>query len=66
MRTSILVEGQQAFSKYCENTMLIATKPRHQAINNTAQKLKLEILGNELDVVTKARNLSVQVDDSLD
>ena len=47
-------------------SMLIATKPRHQALKNAAGKLKLEILGSELDVVTKTRYLGVQVDNSLD
>ena len=47
-------------------SMVIATKPRHQAINKAADNLKLEILGNQLDVVTKARHLCVQVDSSLD
>ena len=45
-------------------SMLIATKPRHQALNNAAENLKLEILGNEFDVATKARYLVVQVDNS--
>ena len=44
--------------------MLIATKPRHKALNNAAENFKLEILGSELDVVTKTRYLCVQVDNS--
>ena len=47
-------------------SMLIAIKPRHQALSNAAENLKLEILGNELDVVRKTRYLGVQVDNSLD
>ena len=47
-------------------SMLIATKPRHKALNKAAENLKLEILGSELDVVTKTRYLGVQVDNSLD
>ena len=47
-------------------SMLIATKPRHKALNNAAENLKLEIFGSELDVVTKTRYLGVQVDNSLD
>ena len=47
-------------------SMLIATKPRHKALNNTAENFKLEILGSELDVVTKTGYLGVQVDNSLD
>ena len=47
-------------------SMLIATKPRHQAIKSAAEKLKLEFLDNEFYVVGKARYLGVQVDNSLD
>ena len=36
-------------------SILIATKPRKPAINNAVENLKLEILGNELDVVTNTR-----------
>ena len=46
--------------------MLIAIKSPHQAPNNSEDNLKLEILGGELDVVTKARYLNAQVDISLD
>ena len=46
--------------------MLIATKPRHQALSNAAENLKLEILGNELDVIRKARYLNFQVDNRSD
>ena len=47
-------------------SMLVATKPRHQALNNAAENLKFEIHGSELDVVTKTRYLGIQVDNSLD
>ena len=47
-------------------SLLMATKPRHQALNNASEKLKLEILGSELDVVTRTRYLGAQVDNSLD
>ena len=47
-------------------SMLIATKPRHKALNNTAENLKLEILGSELEVFTKTRYLGVQIDNRLD
>ena len=47
-------------------SMLIATKPRHKALDNAAGNLKLEILGSELDIVTKTIYLGVQVDNSLD
>ena len=47
-------------------SMLIATKPWHKVLNNAAENLKLEILGSELDIVTKIRYLGVQVDNSLD
>ena len=46
--------------------MLIATKPKHRMLNNTAEKLNLEIRGRELDVVMKTKYLGVQVDNSLD
>ena len=47
-------------------SMLIATKPRHNLLDNAAGNLKLEILGSELDVVAKTSYLGVQVDNSLD
>ena len=47
-------------------SMLVATKPRHQALNNAAENLKFEIHGSELDVVTKTRYLGIQVDNCLD
>ena len=47
-------------------SMLIATKPRHQATNNALENLNFQILSNGLDVVTKGRFLGVQVDNSLD
>ena len=43
-------------------SMLIATESMHQTLNNAAEKLKLDFLGNEFYVVTKARYLAVQVD----
>ena len=46
--------------------MFIATKLQHQARNNAAENLKLGVLGNELDFVTQARYLSVQVDNGID
>ena len=42
-------------------SMLIATKRRHKALNNAAGNLKLEILGSELDVVTKTRYLGFKL-----
>ena len=45
--------------------MLIATRPRHKALNNAVGNLKYEILGTELEVVTRTRYLGVQVDKSL-
>ena len=39
--------------------MLIATKPRNQALRNTAKRLKLEILGSELDCITRKSGISV-------
>ena len=47
-------------------SMLIATKPRHKALNNYAENLKLEFLGSEPNVATITRYLGVQVDNSLD
>ena len=47
-------------------SMLVATKPRHQALDNAAENLKFEIHGSELQVVTKTRYLGIQVDNSLD
>ena len=46
--------------------MLIATKPKHRALNDAAEKLNLEFRGSELDVVKKSKYLGVQVDNSLD
>ena len=46
--------------------MFIATNPRHKVLNNSAENLKLEILGSELEVVTKIRYLGVQIENSLD
>ena len=46
--------------------MLIATKPRHKALNNAAGNLKLENLGSELDILTKTKYLGVQVYNRLD
>ena len=47
-------------------SMLIATKPKHQTLNNAAEKLNLKIRGSELDVVKKTKHLDVKVDNSLD
>ena len=47
-------------------SMLIATKPKQQTLNNAAGKPNLEIRGRELDVVKKTKYLSVQVNNSLD
>ena len=47
-------------------SMLIATKPKHRTLNNSAEKLNLEIRGRELHVVKKTKDLGVQVDNSLD
>ena len=47
-------------------SMLITTKPRHRALSNATDNLKLEVLGYELDVVRKTRYLCVRVDNSLD
>ena len=46
--------------------MVIVTKPRCPAINNAAENLKLQILGNEIDVIAKVRYLGVEVDNSMD
>ena len=46
--------------------MLVATKPRHQALINAVENLKFEINGSELDIVTKTRYLGSQVDNSVD
>ena len=46
--------------------MLIATKPRHKALNNAAGNFKVEIHGSALDVFTKSRCPSVKVDNGLD
>ena len=46
--------------------MLIATKLKHRTLNNSAEKLNLEIRGRELDVVEETKYLGVQVDNSLD
>ena len=47
-------------------SMLIATKPKHQTLNNAAEKLHLKIRGSELDVVNKTKYLGVYVDNGLD
>ena len=46
-------------------SMLIAAKPRHKALNNFAENLELEILGSEFDIATKTRYLGVQADNCL-
>ena len=46
-------------------SLLIATKPNHQVFKTATEKLKLEPHGSELGVVTKARYLGLQVDNSL-
>ena len=46
--------------------MLIATKSPNKMLNNSAENLKFEIIGSELDVVTKTRYLAIRVDTSLD
>ena len=47
-------------------SMLIATKPKHRALNSATEKLHLKIRGSDLDVVNKTKYLGVQVDNSLD
>ena len=63
---ALLKGNQLSLNIVKTRSILIATMPRHQAMNNTADNLKLEILGIELDVVMKAKYLGVQVDSSLD
>ena len=46
--------------------MLIATKPKHQALNSAAEKLQLKIRGGDLYVVNKTKYLGVHIDNSLD
>ena len=47
-------------------SMLIATKPKHRALNDAAEQLHLKIRGCELDLVNKTKYLGVHVDNSLD
>ena len=46
-------------------SMLIATKPKHRALNNAAQILHLTFRGSDLDVVSKTKYFGVHVDESL-
>ena len=46
-------------------SMLIATKPKHRALDNAAETLYLKIRGSVLDVVSKTK-YTVHVDNSLD
>ena len=47
-------------------SILTATKPRHKALSDSAENLKLEILGSGLYFDTKIRHLGVQIGSSLD
>ena len=48
------------------HSMLISTKPKHKALENQGESLKLKIRDNELEVVQKSKYLGVQIDNSLD
>ena len=43
----------------------MSTKPRYKVLNNSAENSVLEILGSELEVVTKTRYLGAKVDNNL-
>ena len=47
-------------------SILIATKPKHRAFNNAAERFHLTIRGNELDIVNKTKYLGIHADNSLD
>ena len=61
----ILYQHRYAALKGDMLSLLVAAKPRHQALNNAAENVKFEILGSELDIVTETRYLGVQVDTGL-
>ena len=48
------------------HSMLISTKPKHKALKNKRESLKLNIRDNELEVVQKTKYLGLQIDNSLD
>ena len=48
------------------HSMLISTKPKHKALENQGESLKLKIRDNELEVVQKSKYLGVQIDYTLD
>ena len=48
------------------HAMLISTKPKHKALKNQGESLKLKIGNDELDVVQKTKYLGVQIDNKLD
>ena len=48
------------------HSMLISTKPKHKALKNKSESLKLNIRDNELEVVQKTKYLGLQIDNSLD
>ena len=48
------------------HSMLISTKPKHRALLNQGESLKLKIQDKELEVVQKSKYIGVQIDNSLD
>ena len=48
------------------HAMLIPSKPKHEALENQSESLKLKIRNDELDVVQKTKYLGVKTDSKLD